>query len=113
MAVDISEYLDIIAGESDGEEVIQAIHDASLALGTDIYKTADIEDLLEDIKTKVFGMEIRMDIYEILRRLSEAAPTPPTPVPSGEVLYGMIDYALAQSGVFADNILFGDALEVE
>lgn len=37
---------------------------------------------------------------------------PPTPVPSGEVLYGMIDYALAQSGVFADNILFGDALEV-
>ena len=38
---------------------------------------------------------------------------PPTPVPSGEVLYGMIDYALVQSGVFADNILFGDALEVE
>ena len=37
MAVDISEYLDIIAGDSEGEEVIQAIHDASLALGLDMY----------------------------------------------------------------------------
>lgn len=109
MAVDISEYLDIIAGESDGEEVIQAIHDASLALGTDTYKTADIEELLENIKTKVFGIEIRMDIYEILKRLSEAAPTPPAPVPSGEVLYGTSDYVLAESGTFADNVLFGAA----
>lgn len=38
---------------------------------------------------------------------------PPTPVPSGEVLYGTSDYILAESGTFADNVLFGDASEVE
>lgn len=76
MAVDISEYLEIIGGETEGEEVIQAIHDASLALGLEAYKTADISDLLENIKIKVFGREIRMDIYEVLRRLAEAEPEP-------------------------------------
>lgn len=41
-----------------------------------------------------------------------SAPAPsPTPVPSGEVLYGTSDYVLAASGTFADNVLFGDALE--
>lgn len=37
---------------------------------------------------------------------------PPTPVPSGEVLYGTSDYVLAESGTFADNVLFGDVSEV-
>jgi 2C-methyl-D-erythritol 2,4-cyclodiphosphate synthase len=76
MAIDISEYLDIIAGESDGEEVILAIHDASLALGTDMYKTADIEDLLNDILNKDRGVDIRMAIHEVLKRLSEAGYDP-------------------------------------
>lgn len=89
MAVDISEYLDAIAGDSDGEEVIQAIHDASLAIGIDMHKTADIDELLENIKTKIFGIEIRMDIYEILKRLSEAEPGPtPTPSSNSSVVFG-------------------------
>ena len=87
MAVDISEYLDVIAGESDGEEVIQAIHDASLAIGIDMHKSADIEELLENIKTKIFGIEIRMDIYEILKRLSETEPEP-TPSSNSSVVFG-------------------------
>ena len=74
MAVDISTYLDAIAGDKEGEEVIIAIHDAALLLGTDMYKTASIDALLENIRTKVFGKDIRMDIYEILKRLSEADP---------------------------------------
>jgi hypothetical protein len=81
MAIDISEYLEIIAGETEGEDVILAIHDASQSLGLEAYKTADISDLLENIKTKVFGREIRMDIYEILRRLAEAEPEPETSKP--------------------------------
>lgn len=75
MAVDISQYLDAIIGNTDGEEVIQAIHDACLALGTDMYKTADISELLENIKNNVFGKDIRESIYEILKRLSEAEPS--------------------------------------
>lgn len=74
MAVDISEYLDAIAGDTDGEEVIEAIRSASLILGTDMYKTADISQLLEDIRTKTFGNEIRMCIHDILERLANATP---------------------------------------
>lgn len=74
MAVDISEYLDAIAGDTDGEEVIEAIRSASLTLGTDMYKTADISQLLEDIRTKTFGNEIRMCIHDILERLANATP---------------------------------------
>lgn len=73
MAVDIQEYLDAISGDKEGEDVIIAIHDASLKLNTEAYKTADIATLLNDIKTKIFGKDIRMDIYEILKRLSESA----------------------------------------
>lgn len=74
MAVDISEYLDAIAGDTDGEEVIEAIRSASLVLGTDMYKTADISQLLEDIRTKTFGNEIRMCIHDILEKLANAEP---------------------------------------
>lgn len=75
MAVDISQYLDAIVGDTEGEEVIQAIRDASLILGTDMYKTADISQLLEDVKNKPLGKDIRMCIYDILKRLSEAEPS--------------------------------------
>lgn len=75
MAVDISEYLEAIAGDYDGEEVSQAIHDAALLLGTEMYKTADIEDLLNYILNKDRGVDIRMAIYEVLKRLSEAEPS--------------------------------------
>lgn len=85
MAVDISQYLDAIMGDTDGEEVIQAIHDAALRLGTEAYKTASIDELLEDIKTKIYGKEIRMDIHEILKRLSEAVPEPSSKVNIGVV----------------------------
>lgn len=78
MAVDISEYLDAIAGDTDGEEVVEAIRSASLLLGTDMYRTADISELLEEIRTKPFGKDIRMCIYEILKRLSEAEPETPS-----------------------------------
>lgn len=74
MSVDISEYLDAIAGETEGEEVILAIHDAALALGTEMYQTASIAQLLEHIRTAERGQDIRNDIYEILSRLSEADP---------------------------------------
>lgn len=74
MAVDISEYLDAIAGDTEGEEVIEAIRSASLILGTDMYKTADISQLLEEIRTKTFGNEIRMCIHDILERLANATP---------------------------------------
>lgn len=33
--------------------------------------------------------------------------------PSGEVLYKTVNYVLTSSGIFADNVLFGDASEVE
>lgn len=71
MAIDISQYLEVIAGNGNGEEVAIAIHNASLLLGTEMYKTADIDELLDDIKSDVFGKDLRMDIYEILKRLSE------------------------------------------
>lgn len=76
MAVDISEYLEAIAGDYEGEEVSQAIHDAALLLGTEMYKTADIEDLLNYILNKDRGVDIRMAIYEVLKRLSEAGYDP-------------------------------------
>lgn len=79
MAVDISEYLDAIAGDTEGEEVIEAIRSASLLLDTDMYRTADISELLEKIRTEPFGKDIRMCIYEILKRLSEAEPEPEAP----------------------------------
>ena len=71
MSVDISEYLDVIAGDKEGEEVIIAIHDAALKLNNTAYQTADVETLLNNIKTKPMGKDIRMDIHEMLKRLSE------------------------------------------
>lgn len=100
MAVDISEYLDAIAGDNEGEEVIIAIHDAALKLNTDAYKTADIDTLLNSIKLKIFGKDIRMDIYEILKRLSE---TEPEPGPSGGDVYVLTGTAtLVLSGSLAE-----------
>lgn len=78
MAVDISEYLDVIAGDTEGEEVIEAIRSASLLLGTDMYRTADISELLEKIRTEPLGKDIRMCVYEVLKRLSEAEPEMPS-----------------------------------
>lgn len=78
MAVDISEYLDAIAGDTEGEEVIEAIRSAALLLGTDMYRTADISELLEKIRTEPLGKDVRMCIYEILKRLSEAEPETPS-----------------------------------
>lgn len=108
MAVDIQEYLDAISGDKEGEDVIIAIHDASLKLNTEAYKTADIATLLNDIKTKIFGKDIRMDIYEILKRLSESAPSPGGDVP---VLNGIMGLTSSGnlSGITGMQVLNGTA----
>lgn len=109
MAVDISEYLDAIAGDTEGEEVIEAIRSASLLLGTDTYKTADISTLLEEVRTKPFGKEIRMCIYEILKKLSEAEPVGQ----SANCLYGTAGVIFGPTGQLATAALYGTATREE
>lgn len=111
MAVDISEYLKAITGEDEGEEVIQAIHDAALLLGTEMYTTADISELLEEIKTKPFGKDIRYCIYEILKRLSEAEPRPGPE--STSAVYGDVSVILGVTGAFGTDAVYGEATREE
>lgn len=58
-----------------------------------------------------FGIDVKKNVSFGFDVGGSAPAPPPTPVPSGEVLYGTSDYVLAESGTFADNVLFGDALE--
>lgn len=113
MAVDISEYLKAITGEDEGEEVIQAIHDAALLLGTEMYTTADISELLEEIKTKPFGKDIRYCIYEILKRLSEAEPGPEPQPESASAVYGDVSVILGVTGAFGTDAVHGEATREE
>lgn len=109
MAVDISEYLDAIAGDTEGEEVIEAIRSASLLLGTDMYKTADISQLLEEIRTKPFGKDIRMCIHDILERLANATPE------GGAVscLNGTAGTIFGPTGQLATAAIYGTATREE
>lgn len=109
MAVDISEYLDAIAGDTDGEEVIEAIRSASLLLGTDMYKTADISQLLEEIRTKPFGKDIRMCIHDILERLANATPEGG----AASCLNGTVGTIFGPTGQLVTAALYGTATREE
>ena len=87
MAIDIRAELEAILGEEDGELVASNIAHAMEILRDQKYHTAEIELLLQIIRTGTYGKDIRYAIYEALKRLSEAE----TPIPPGgdsTVLWG-------------------------
>ena len=71
MAIDIRAELEAILGEEDGELVASNIAHAMEILRDQKYHTADIELLLQIIRTGTYGKDIRYAIYEALRLLSE------------------------------------------
>lgn len=71
MTVDISRELAVIFDEPDGELVAANIAMAAQILQEQEYTGANIDDLLQIIRTGTYGRDIRWAIYEALRLLSE------------------------------------------
>lgn len=69
MAVNIDQYLEVIAGEKKGDPVRYATANAAEALRNGMYIGADIDFYLGIIRTGVYGRDIRFAIYEALRLL--------------------------------------------
>lgn len=72
---DITQYLNDILTEENGEDVISAIVSIMTALKTDRYTTADVDTYIGIIQNGVYGKSVKGAIYNALVALSNVEPT--------------------------------------
>lgn len=72
---DITQYLNGILTEENGEDVISAIVSIMTALKTDRYTTADVDAYIGIIQNGVYGKSVKRAIYNALVALSSVEPT--------------------------------------
>lgn len=72
---DITQYLNDILTEENGEDVISAIVSIMTALKTDRYTTADVDTYIGIIQNGVYGKSVKGAIYNALVALSSVEPT--------------------------------------
>lgn len=72
---DITQYLNGILTEENGEDVISAIVSIMTALKTDRYTTADVDTYIGIIQNGVYGKSVKGAIYNALVALSSVEPT--------------------------------------
>lgn len=72
---DITQYLNGILTEENGEDVLSAIVSIMTALKTDRYTTADVDTYIGIIQNGVYGKSVKGAIYNALVALSSVEPT--------------------------------------
>ena len=72
---DISLELEIIATESSGIAVCDAVAQALDTINKEVYSMVDINQELVIIRTGIYGKDIRQAIYDALHKLANAEPS--------------------------------------